>query len=91
MDMALMDMALLNRVRFESPLIIITIYFLARITITHIVLIFIRATINICRVRILHHRNGLRLEEEQNKRSTHNTDKKGYDTKMFKHLFITYI
>lgn len=73
----------LQRIRSERGLILITTRLFTRITITYIIFIFIRATIHIGRVRILHHHHRLRLEEEQNEGSAGNADEKRYYAEVF--------
>lgn len=74
---------LLERVRSERTLILVTVHLFTRITITYIIFIFIRATVHIGRVGVFHHRNRLRLEEEEDEGSTGNADKKRYYAEVF--------
>lgn len=74
---------LLERVRSERTLILVTVHLFTRITITYVILIFIRATVHIGRVGVFHHRHRLRLEEEEDEGSTGNADKKRYYAEVF--------
>ena len=74
---------LLERVRSKCSLILITIHLFTRITITYVILIFIRATIHIRRVRVLHHRHRLGLEEKEDEGSARNADEKRYYAEVF--------
>ena len=74
---------LLERIRSERTFILVTVHFFTRITITYIIFIFIRATVHIGRVGILHHHDRLGLEKEENEGSTGNADKKRYYAEVF--------